>query len=259
MIRQLTDADTKVVLDFAYADPAINTFLIGDIENFGIENEDMTLWGHFENNQLIGVLLRYFKFFMIYYLSTETDIQPFLEILKNYDGEILSISGKDVIIQNFRPYFTDAKLEKTQFCELKSKVLAEADDAIRLAAVEDVDTLFDLLSTIKEFSPPLKETLTKTLETSAGRIYMLTDETGKAISIAQTTAENSASAMIIGVCTLAEHRMKGYMRRVMTRLCADLQSEGKALSLFYSNPNAGKIYHSMGFETTGEWTMLKFE
>ena len=259
MVRQLNNMDTATVLAFAYIDPAINTFLIGDIENFGIENEDMTLWGQFEGEKLIGVLLRYFKFFMIYYLSCDTDIQPFLEILKNYDGEILSISGKDTIIQNFLPHFAEAKVEKTQFCELKSKVIAKDDEAIRLATMDDVDTLFELLTTIKEFSPPLKETLTKTLKTGAGRIYMLTDETGKAISIAQTTAENSASAMIIGVCTYAEHRMKGYMRRVMTRLCADLQSEGKALSLFYSNPNAGKIYHSLGFETTGEWTMLKFE
>lgn len=258
MIRKLTDADTKTVLDFAFTDPAIHTFLIGDIENFGIENDDMTLWGQFEDDQLIGVLLRYFKFFMIYYLSNDTDIQPFLEILKNYDGEILSISGKDTIIEHFVPHFDNATVEKTQFCELKDKVVPQEDDAIRLATLEDVDTLFDLLSTIQEFTPPLKETLIKTLETGAGRIYMLTDENGKAISIAQTTAENSASAMIIGVCTLSEHRMKGYMRRVMTRLCADLQSEGKALSLFYSNKAAGKIYHSLGFETTGEWTMMKF-
>ena len=258
MIRQLTAADTQITLDFANTSPAIHTFLIGDIENYGIENEDMTLWGQFEGDALVGVLLRYFKFFMVYYLSDDADIVPFVETLKNYDGEILSISGKNTVIEKFMPYFACLKVEKTQFCELKSSVEAVEDEAVRFAGPDDVDQLFDLLSGIEEFSPPLKETLTKTLETGSGRIYMLTDETGKVISIAQTTAENSASAMIIGVCTKAEHRKKGYMRRVMTRLCVDLQSEGKALSLFYSNKDAGKIYHSLGFETTGEWTMMKF-
>jgi len=144
------------------------------------------------------------------------------------------------------------------FCELKSQVALVEDAKVRLATLDDVDTVYNLLVTISEFSPPIKDTLIKTLELGAGRIYMLTDDKGEAISIAQTTAENSASAMIIGVCTHKDHRQKGYMRRVMARLCADLQSEGKALSLFYSNPDAGKIYHSMGFETTGDWTMMKF-
>ncbi len=65
------------------------------------------------------------------------------------------------------------------------------------------------------------------------------------------------SAMIVSVCTDSAYRKKGYMSTVMTKMCYDLQQEGKHLCLFYDNIDAGRIYHSMGFETTGKYDMIE--
>ncbi len=77
-------------------------------------------------------------------------------------------------------------------------------------------------------------------------------------SVAQTTAENSMSAMVVGVATLKEYRKKGLMSKCLSKLCYDLLNEGKTLCLFYDNPKAGRIYHALGFETLDKWSMVNF-
>jgi len=37
MIRKLIESDRKATLDFLSDEPAINLFIIGDIENFGFD------------------------------------------------------------------------------------------------------------------------------------------------------------------------------------------------------------------------------
>ena len=113
--------------------------------------------------------------------------------------------------------------------------------------MDDVDTVFELLSTIEEFSPPLKETIAKTLKTGAGRIYMLTDEAGKAVSIAQTTAENSVSAMIIGVCTLAEHRKKRVYEARDDAALLGPSSRRQSFEPFLFQPGCGENLSQYGF------------
>lgn len=75
------------------------------------------------------------------------------------------------------------------------------------------------------------------------------------VSSAMTTAENSMSSMVIGVCTLEAYKKKGYATACMKRLCAELLREGKYLCLFYDNPEAGTIYKNLGFEDIGKWVM----
>ncbi len=64
------------------------------------------------------------------------------------------------------------------------------------------------------------------------------------------------SAMIVGVCTDPEYRRRGYTSTIMTKLCYDLQQEGKGACLFYDNPSAGTIYQRLGFVTIGKWSMI---
>ena len=39
-------------------------------------------------------------------------------------------------------------------------------------------------------------------------------------------------------------------------LPADLLNEQKTLCLFYDNPEAGAVYHKLGFKTIGKWKMI---
>jgi predicted GNAT family acetyltransferase len=83
-------------------------------------------------------------------------------------------------------------------------------------------------------------------------------ENGVIISSASSTAENSQSAMIVGVGTLPKYQKNGLASYCMSKLCEELLAEGKMLCLFYDNPTAGSIYKRMGFVDIGKWCMWKF-
>lgn len=61
MIRRLYEADRERVMELAGRNPSINLFIIGDVENFGFEQEFMELWGECESpdGPLKAVLLRF--------------------------------------------------------------------------------------------------------------------------------------------------------------------------------------------------------
>ena len=58
MIRKLTNNDRELTMALVEKKPAENLFIIGDIEAYGMESDIQELWGQFEDDQLIAVLLR---------------------------------------------------------------------------------------------------------------------------------------------------------------------------------------------------------
>ena len=82
MIRKLTENDRKMTLEFLNDEPAINLFIIGDIENFGFDEDFQEIWGNFDDlNQLQGVLLRFNENFIPYYKNANFDITDFRNII----------------------------------------------------------------------------------------------------------------------------------------------------------------------------------
>lgn len=75
-------------------------------------------------------------------------------------------------------------------------------ETIKLASVDDVERIMSLRSNIAEF-PAANESeriLRQAIETNTGRTYFI-EKDGAIIASASTSAENSLSAMVIGVCT----------------------------------------------------------
>lgn len=78
------------------------------------------------------------------------------------------------------------------------------------------------------------------------------------VSTSSTTAENSLSAMVVGVAVLLGYKKKGYATKCMVKLCHQLLGEDKELCLFNDNPAAGVIYKRIGFQDIGFWMMYSF-
>ena len=72
------------------------------------------------------------------------------------------------------------------------------------------------------------------------------------VALAETTAENSVSAMVVGVATLPGWRGRGFARACVHAAAAHSFAAGRRyLCLFYDNPAAGRIYHALGFADVG--------
>ena len=76
------------------------------------------------------------------------------------------------------------------------------------------------------------------------------------VALAETTAENSVSAMVVGVATLPGWRGRGFARACVHAAAAHSFAAGRRyLCLFYDNPAAGRIYHALGFADVGRFGM----
>ncbi|MBO8172246.1 MAG: GNAT family N-acetyltransferase [Bacillaceae bacterium] len=257
MIRKLTNRDHQSVIKFLVEKAALNTFIIGDIENYGYDQDFQEVWGEVdEQGNVTAVLLRYYHAYM-FYADGDFDPAPFADIIKQ-DPDFEVLQGPKEIVSRFRDFISIGDVKETYFAELDDGRLLpeEIPDGIRVekATIDDVDEILALRRQIKEFTigPNAREMMIRKFKTGAGKIYIIRKE-GKMIATASTTAENSYTAMIVGVATLPEYRNRGYATACMAQLCRDLLAEGKKSCLFYDNPAAGSIYRRIGFRETGLW------
>jgi hypothetical protein len=264
MIRKLTAEDHENVLEYLLDEKAINLFIIGDLKNFGYDNDFQDVWAEFdENHRIKAVLLRYYDSF-IPYAKGDFDVQAFADLI----GERIQsgiLSGKSEVTERFEelPDFSLGSKRSMFFAELKDGgKLDNVQDMIKIkkAKIEDVDRLIALHRQIDEFTETAssRDSFIRTIESGSGRT-MFIEENGEIVASAGTTAENPYSAMVVGVCTKRNCREKGYASMCLSALCREILNEGKTLCLFYDNPVAGKIYKRLGFQDIGMWSMYRKE
>ncbi|PLS17915.1 GNAT family N-acetyltransferase [Bacillus sp. M6-12] len=260
MIRKLSKEDNEMVMAFLSEEPSINLFIIGDIEAFGYESDFQELWAQFsEEDEITAVLLKFYNSF-IPYAKGDFDAEGFADIIRSY-GDTAALSGKKEIVERFEKLegLKLGKKQVTYFAECRTAQNLGTDKLdVKKADISDIDRIVAIRETIAEFPPraDARDMILKAMETNTGRNYYI-EENGRMIATASTTAENSISAMIVGVCSRAEYRKKGLATAVTQKLARDVLAEGKTLCLFYDNPAAGRIYKRLGFEDIGMWTMYR--
>jgi predicted GNAT family acetyltransferase len=261
MIRKLTEQDHEQLFSFLKKEAAFNLFLIGDIEAFGYDQNFQELWGQFTiKDELQAVLLRFHESF-IAYAGVSFQPEAFVDQFTNH--EYIKLAGKSEVVEQFE-HLDNLNLGKklhTYFCECttdKQLVNVTNKENIKIATVADVDRIMHLRQQITEFAMAdnAEKLLRQAIETNTGRTYYI-EENRKIVACASTSAENSLSAMVVGVCTHPNHRGKGYASQIISKMIQDFIAEGRTLCLFYSNPAAGRIYKRLGFRDIGTWTMYR--
>ena len=263
MIRKLNEADRGPLMALLHTDPALNLYILGDVENFGFEQDFMELWGEFneQDGRIIAVMLRFYGSYLPY-AEGPFDAGGFAELLK-LDNKAGMLSGSSEVVRQFSEVMHFKSEKHMFFAELKGsneavRAASSSPGDILTATLQDVEDICLLTDRIEEFSgspADSRQTLRKALESRTGRTYFVKKD-GQAVVTASTSAENSMSAMIISVATHPDYRGQGLASRVVARLCADVLAEGKSLCLFYNNPQAGMIYKKLGFSDIGTWSMM---
>jgi len=80
---------------------------------------------------------------------------------------------------------------------------------------------------------------------------------GGILAAALTNAETTTFAMIGGVYTVPAARGRGLAQAVCGALCAELQASGKVPVLYWVSPDAGHVYHKLGFREIGTWRAVR--
>lgn len=247
-------------MEFLSEEPSINLFIIGDLEVFGYDTDFQDIWAQFnEQGEIKAVLLRFYQSF-IPYAKGEFDVAQFVSIINSFPQPHF-LSGKSEIVEKFEAY-KELQLgikQQTFFAECTStEYIKNTNMDIIKADIDDIDQILSLRKSIDEFQirDDAREMLLTSMQSNTARSYF-TEESGKMTACVSTTAENSISAMIVGVCTRKEFRGKGLATAIMQKLFKDVLNEGKVLCLFYDNQEAGRIYKRLGFKDIGKWTMYR--
>lgn len=269
-MRTLQEKDREEILRYVRKEPEMNLFLIGDLENYGVESKTVNFYLHEEKERWDFLILRFHQFFILYSQYEDYNVEEAIDFLKQQKPD--GISGKKALLEKVAAAFPQWKIESTymsrfdlpgdgaEICQEEQKGLV-----VRPLEKEDVPEAVDLLSDIEEFSKTFKkeerEEQIRRMEeemTQGGKTAVGGFSDGRMVSVASTSAENSESAMIVGVATISEYRRKGYASAVIQALCLDCFRRGKKyLCLFYDNPAAGRIYNRIGFKELGEYGMLR--
>lgn len=264
MIRKLSKHDHDAVMALISSKPAENLFLIGDIEAYGYDADIQDIWGQFQEDRLIAVLLRYDQNFIPYSESTY-DVQGFADIIHQTSGRV-EISGLKHLIDPLQPLIprTIRRFSETYYAKctkLSYEISEERFKNTHYLLPSEYGENIEMLKSIPEFSTGTfsVEGRERAEKYKTGRTYIVRDEQGVMVASASTTAENSQSAMIVGVGTRPGYEKRGYATRCMEKFCSELLAEGKSLCLFYDNPAAGSIYKRLGFIDIGMWTMVRYE
>jgi predicted GNAT family acetyltransferase len=265
MIRQLVEDDRQLVLNYLEEEPAINLFLIGDIEIFGFDKDAQRVYGEFIDNELRTVILNYKEVNVIVYSKVNHDFIDVCEFIKTQKYSF--VSGAKRITDIISKQLINHTVREMYFCERNSLDSYELDEEVlRVSSREDVADEYDLLITIKELTgvqrskkePYVKAKYETYFEQESGINYFIR-ENGKMVSTAATTAETTTSAMVIGVGTHSDYRGKGYATRILKQLINEYNKKNKTLCLFYDNPKAGEIYKRLGFKDIDKWVMIDKE
>ncbi len=261
-LRRLGEADRGWLVDYLSDEPDVNLFLLGDLEGYGFDRPFQDLFAYERDGRVDSVLLRYNDHFIPYSRYADFDPEPLLRTIRKQPEN--SVSGKREVIERLKPGLpTGFRFRETFLSRLEAVRDPGgphvADDVAR-ATLEDVEELVDLYCRIDEFGTRNRRdaeraSMARTISEEKGR-YCFVRREGRIVAAAATTAENTESAMVVGVATDPAFRRQGLATHLVAGLCRDVLSGGrKRLCLFYDNPAAGAIYRRIGFAETGTWVM----
>jgi predicted GNAT family acetyltransferase len=253
-IRQLDRDDSDKLLNLLYQDPYYNIFMIGNLENMGLDHPDLDYWGSFREGQLSGALMRYRVFWNVYD-AKGTDLRAFAWLMDRR-GDVQALHGHDKLIARFAKLLRDYEAREERrlhFCHLPElRPVLTSSHSVRQATLADLPALAAFYSDAEEMTRD-EQAVRRCLE--QGRIFVATAE-GRIVSAALTNAETRNLAMIGGVYTSLDSRYQGYASACMAAICQDLAADGKEACLFYDDPVAEGIYRRLGFKKMGYWRLL---
>ncbi|HBQ64930.1 MAG TPA: hypothetical protein DD727_08460 [Clostridiales bacterium] len=267
-LRRLGEADRDILLHYLAGEPEYNLFVFGDIERFGLDSDQLDVWA-IEPSRTNGsgvpypydsILLRFKDYYIPYSRSEDFSTGPVLDLLLQKQAK--NVSGKGSVISRLKSGLEHIEFTDTFLSRLNRVVMDVDTDGIEKATLDNIEEITRLYSDIDEFDTryQFQQSMQRSrdaLNSGMGRFWFLRRD-GHIAAVSASSAENSVSAMIVGVATSPQFRNQGLATRVVVAQCRELLREGKKfLCLFYYNPEAGRIYHRIGFEDIGTWTMGK--
>lgn len=267
-MRKLGESDRARLLEYLSGEPECNIFIIGDIENFGFDDENVEVFAHErEGGGLDSVALRFFANYVVYAAAPDFDAEVLAKFLNSRKHDL--ISGKGDVCRALMPYLEGLKLRETRLagCREPREFPLEAEGlTMRRMRADEAETLVELFCEIDEFCDSYieGEMRARRIEEKRAEIERGSEvcfgvfSGSELVSTAAVAACCSVGGMVVGVATRKGRRGRGLASGVVSAVCRERISAGcRTLAIFYDNPEAAKIYEKIGFVEVGDYGMIR--
>lgn len=273
MLRLLNNNDKEIVLNYLEKHHIECTFLIGNVVNFGLENDKTTrrcgdYFGFFEATSLKGIIAFYNLGSCIPHYEASEAVTHFSELIKARN--INTLLGMEKII---KPLFDKIKAFKVldEYSEdsyyINEKFTPFVLDTVSFHDAKELpfeDTSKFVIEAMKEgFSTArTPEQISKTFgERSSEEDFIFLIQNGEIRAQANIQTTTNKISQIGAVFTLEKERGKGYCKASVSEVCRRIISRGKTPTLMVrkNNTPAVKAYQALGFRHYDDYLIIAFK
>ena len=264
-MRRAVQQDQGAILDYLKKAVTECIYMYIDILNYGVVSENLAVWLQEQSGQIELVVMKYFDSFQIYSHKRGIDVEPVLDLLKEYPVTMVS-ARRDIIEQlegicsdysaaygsvfdvgRTRRAFKALGGEKTCALEVTDAV---ADDASEIAKLLCSDDAFR----VNYQEEDLARQLAERIRTHTGRSVIIRMD-GRIIAHDATFAEAEGVAVVSGLVIRPEYRGLGCYEALIHYLGEQLSKEGKTPYAFAISDKTVR-YHRAVYTECGEYGKL---
>lgn len=245
MIRLIQERDQQELIQLLNRDPISNYFIL--ISYFGNLNKLAKIYGFFENQQMVAVLVIRNSGNAQFYGIQDVDPKELQDLLDAH--EVSGLIAEKNCIGSFVKHFDYPRKTQATVMDLEVTTVVPQTEGSPQEIVElkgfDAPAIKKLYRICFQGSLS-EEQIQKNLEEGTGRGFGI--KNGEAmISVVQTIFENAQSAILFGVATDPDYRGRGYATILLAHLLQRLMAEGKSVHLMVEDPIAASLYQKLGF------------
>lgn len=273
MLRLLNNNDREMVMEYLERNHIETTFLIGNVQSFGLENDknirrSADYFGYLEDKKLKGILPFYNLGSCIPHYESIAAISIFAEIMKKRKFNYLL--GMEHII---RPLYEEIK-EIKELEEL-SEDAYYINDNFKPFTLDGIQIMDGKLLPIDDLEVFMKEAYKDGFRSVRTReeiekmflersndedfLFLVKDEEIKAQANVQTYT--SKINQVGGVFTLRGERGKGYCKAIVSEVCRRIIERGKIPTLMVRKNNrpAVRAYEALGFRYYCDYLLISYK
>lgn len=262
---KLKESERFRLLKYLAMEPEVNMFFIGVIENHSLDSDEVAVYAE-ENQEKDGwnlVVLRFYDNYILYGHDESYKIDAIVDFLK---ADIVdTVNGKASIIRRIAPFFPHMKAEEKSMLRLdsvKESVLNNRKVKVRLLKPEDASLIVDLYAQNLDYGANFSGDKEKyvaerrnNLEGGGLAVGLIIKK--KLVSVAEITADNDLTGLIVGIATHPKYYGKGFATHAITTLCSEAFRRGKKhICIFDENPKIMKLLKKIGFEEKNHYGVL---
>lgn len=270
-MQLLTKQHTSIVLEYLEKHHVETTFLIGNVNCFGLDNNSemrrcADYYGYFENGVLRGVLPFYNLGSCIPHYDSIKAIPYFSQILNQRSFEFLL--GMEKIIKPLYNYIKSKKItleysEASYYVNKNFKPFFLKGVTIIDADITNPNIInFYKKAQLEGFHNETitKEAINALKYKAVDEDFILLRKNNKIVAQACIQTTTSMFSQIGSVFTPLEQRNNGYCKAIVSEVCSRIISRGKTPTLMVKKNNtpAVKAYSSLGFQYYDDYLFIRF-